>query len=494
MGRIAVFLLVFGLHFAVPDTIRAEAPVPDCLPASIIEAAPGAATCRWLGHGRLIHFARPALPARDGRPLLFLVGGPGAYAAPSKAHIAMLADRLGRTVILPDIFGSDTSDESLQRALRCRLRGKSSGPGGFAETAHDAEIVSRDLEAELLHACLLQLDLTPALRGAMSTGHTAAELKAMRQMFAIAGWDLLAESYGGRLALALAAVDGDAIGKIILDSPETPWNDGFFRTGENFAAALVQLSDLCRANSKCPARKLRLEEVLPARIAKYAADDQQAVGVRNGRTGAVEAYARLNREQMLTRVYMALRTPSGAAHLPFVSLAYSDSDLQRRFLPFLSGLLDGGDDLSFSLYHSVRCTELPLGRWYAALEAEKQRYPNLAPFLDYLGWRQSYVCNALGIVSPDAIAVPQRPDLPILVLSGELDPVTPPDVVAGAFSPMPVGTQQLRYAATGHIVHRQRPCAIDDIAAFLADGPAAVETTCSKADLKISFFVPVTIR
>jgi pimeloyl-ACP methyl ester carboxylesterase len=73
----------------------------------------------------------------------------------------------------------------------------------------------------------------------------------------------------------------------------------------------------------------------------------------------------------------------------------------------------------------------------------------------------------VGAADPEDRA-PVASDLPVLLLAGELDPVTPPGWARQAASTLP-RSQMFHFPGVGHGVLAAHPCADRVAAAFLAD-------------------------
>lgn len=478
------FLMLTTAVWAQPETEK-----PEHCSQVFLQGSATTDLCIWSDGDTKLYVIHPtedisvSLP-----PVLYLLGGPGSKGNVHINHMALIANRLGRTVLLPDPANSVAD-------LECSQTDMDDAQRGIATTPENAVFYTRALQQARLEACLQQVKITPALQATISTPEQARNLKKLREELGLDAWIVFAESYGGRLAVTLATMDEAGISKLILDSPETPWVPAFWHTGRNFKHALRVLSELCRDQYRCPAKRLRLEERLPEIISVFDREDVEPLELKDLYTREVVAYARPTQEQLFITTFMALRSAERAELMPYIAAAPNDEGLKKRFGLLLSQLLRPGSSLNIGFHHSVRCSELPLGDWYSALEADKVEAPELSPFLDYLAWRQQFSCQALNIISPSSLTSYPAPRMKTLVLSGGLDPVTPAPVIAAAF-PSDANISTLQYETLGHVVHTQLDCVLRDIRHFI-DGtfPDQIPaTTCSKKDLKMRFFSPVVWR
>jgi len=489
MKKMIVKLLAGALICCAPDLGKtAFATSPDALPLPVCETDAFAnlsdiKRCVWSDtRTKLI-----LIPGPEGTsnrpPLLYLLGGPGGRADVHVQHMQLLANRLGRAVLLPDAADSFPT-------LDCRRTDLDDAQWGIGRKAEDAVFYTRDLQERRLSSCLEQVKLSPELIHDVSTNSQALRLQELRTFFDLPSWVVMAESYGSRVALALAKLDGDHIDRLILDSPETPWVEKFWHTGQNFQEALTRLSELCRDEYLCPALRLHMDERLPAQIALFERDMVEPLALRDLYSREIVAYARPTREQLLITAFMAMRSPERMELMPYIAASNNDETLKKRYGLLLSQLLRPGGSLNVGFHHVIRCAELPLERWYKALEEDRVSLPNIAPFVEYLEWRQKFVCSNLEIPSPAAFEKPRLTSVPTFVLSGGLDPVTPHDVVAAAFG----GTvRHQTYGPLGHIIHSQRDCVLTDITQFVRDG-SLDGTSCSKKELELKFYTPVRKR
>ena len=491
MNKTLIYLAFLWVLAACPgtpanarDTVEL-ADWPLCNDAAIAEAT-GSTKCRWHAHDHAAYIIDGS-PTKTGKtPILFLIGGPGSLAAPQTSRLKKLSQATGRPVIVPDFGGRHKGDD-------CDLA-DDDAIWGIAAAPDDAVRYTRASQQARLDRCLDQIGDPASLYRRTGTENAAAAIVALRQVLGIESWQIVAESYGARLALEVAMRDQAAVGALVLDSPETPWVDNFWHAGKNFVAALEALSDLCRDHYFCPAKRIRLHRELLQNISDYDAAAAPALPLKNIDTGAIDAYARPTREQLLISTFGALRIPERAALLPYIAAARSPESMQTRFGLLLDTLLHPRGGLNVAMYHTLRCAEWPLDQWYTALEEDRLVHPRVAPLLRYIEWRQRYICSRLDLPETTYVVAPPMTDHPVLILSGALDPITPPNTVAAAFAAKP-NRSRLVYKTLGHGVIGQRACVKRDVAAFL-DAPAqgVTETSCKKSELAIRYYSPVIVR
>ncbi len=459
--------------------------IPACT-ADLYRNAKAVFRCVWSKHDIKLFVIPAPTGGAANPPVLYILGGPGGRGEVHVGHMGLLAQRLNRAVLLPDSADSFPS-------LDCRRTDLDDAHWGISSKPEDAVFYTRPMQQSRLAACLDQVDLRGDVLARISTEAQADRLMELRETLGTNRWVVMAESYGARVALALVEKEPASIDRLILDSPETPWVESFWHTGQNFHASLERLSDFCRNEYLCPAMRLHLEERIPALISVFNRDMVEPLALRDLYSREVVAYARPTQEQLLITAFMALRSPQRMELMPYIGASNNDETLKKRFGLLLSQLLKPGGSLNVGFHHGVRCSELPLARWYEALSVDIKQYPELAPFIEYLDWRQKFVCDTIGIKSPLSFQPPQMPTVPTLILSGGLDPVTPYSAVKGAFQGSTNAVHRL-YPPLGHIVHSQVDCALADVVTFVNSEAPPEESTCRKKDLELKFYTPVMKR
>lgn len=422
-------------------------------------------------------------------PLVYIFGGPGLYPDRQFPRMQALANRWQRVLLVavpPGLDSKGPPDLACAGELAPRL-------WEAAETPEAARPMTND-PVPPLGACLDHLGKLGARAADLGTVATAKRLAGALAALNTAKVDILAESYGARIALDVAELRPDLVQALVLDSPETPWVSSFWHSGQNLIIALDNLQEACRYRRKCPTRGRYMAEKLLTRLAAFDQASAPAMRLRDQMSGETLGYVKPAQAHLELRLVSALASPVEAGHLPYIAASRSDADLQRRFASLISGyVLDDTPALSFAVHHIVRCSEWPMARWHRALDADAAAHPALSPMLTYLKARQQHICTALDVASPESIAKPSAPQMPTFVLSGTLDPVTPASSVDKAFSDDAMVRRGL-YVNAGHVVQLAAGCVLDDIDAFFREPEAQAPSICRRDDLQIPFFQPISVR
>lgn len=353
-----------------------------------------------------LHFAvLPAL-ARHKKPdpVFFIAGGPGqsamALAGPVSAMLARFGNR--RDIVLVDQRGTGRS-----APLQCP---EEPADLPLAETVDPARQVQR------ARACLARLQALPHgdLRH-YTTAHAARDLEAVRDALGAQRLNLVGASYGTRVALEYMRRFPAHVRRAVLDGVAPPDMALPWASAPDAQAAFDALLQACAGEAACRARHPRLRDSWSAVLASLPRD----VVVPHPATGRSERL-QLTREMLLGLVRTALYAPATASALP-AALAEA---AEGRFAPLVGlasvlALPRGEAALAQGMHFSVVCAEdMPPA---AARPAPAPDFgQGLAPV--YLqvceGWPR-------GVVDEAFRRLPPAP-APTLLLSGGIDPATPP--------------------------------------------------------------------
>lgn len=420
-----------------------------------------------------LHFAvLPAL-ARHKKPdpVFFIAGGPGqsaiALAGPVSGMLARFGNR--RDIVLVDQRGTGRS-----APLRCP---EDAADLPLAETLDPAQQVRR------ARACLARLQALPHgdLRH-YTTAIAAQDLDAVRDALGVQRLNLVGTSYGTRVALEYMRQFATRVRRAVLDGVAPPDMALPWAAAADAQAAFDALLQACADEAACRARHPALRDTWTALLASLP----RVVTLPNPRTGRGETLL-LTREMLLGLVRAALYSPVTASALP----SALDEAAQGRLSP-LAGLasalaLPRGDAaLAQGMHFSVVCAEdMP--------SADRRPAPapdfgqGLAPI--YLqvceGWPRGAVDEAFRRVPPAPA--------PTLLLSGGIDPATPPrhgEHVARALGAQ-ARHEVVPYAGHGLLA---LPCVRGVVFRFVdaPDDAAAlqVDTSCARDMPRPAAFVP----
>ncbi|PJJ97427.1 alpha/beta hydrolase [Lysobacteraceae bacterium NML91-0213] len=363
--------------------------------------------------GRRIALNIAVLPARNDsglEPVFFLAGGPGQAATTLAGHIgnALRDVRRSRDVVLVDQRGTGGSNP-----LDCL------DADGKPLDIDVTRITDADGIARYAAACAQGLAGRADPRF-YTTADAVADLDAVREALGADSINLVGGSYGTRVAQQYAMRHPDRVRTMVLDgvAPNDLVVGGEF--ARTFEDALALQASQCDADADCRARfpvdaPTRLREV----IAQLEAQPVE-VEYRDATSGAI-ARDTVTADTVTGLAFLFSYAPETASLLPLML----EEAAQGRYgallaLTRMTGQQFAGG-MNRGMQWSVLCAE-DAPRWNAgANSADGTILGGDVARLFFAA------CPAWPHGTADAAqARPLESDIPTLLLSGELDPVTPP--------------------------------------------------------------------
>jgi pimeloyl-ACP methyl ester carboxylesterase len=403
--------------------------------------------------------ARTAEPRPD--PLVLLAGGPGQAATDTYVLLRGAFERIraDRDILLLDQRGTGASHPLDCPKARERVE----------------ESVDLDAIPPAVDACLEELgDADPRH---YTTSVAVLDLEAARRALGLEALNLYGISYGTRVAQHYLRRFPDAVRTVILDGVVPPTATLGPRLSRFADDALRAQIARCRAAPACRARFPALE----ARVREALGAAPFELELNHPTTGETTR-ERVPRPEVAGILRLLLYTPETAALLPLlVERAASGRPgplvAQGRLA---EAQLRGG--LAFGMHAAVVCTEdVPRS---ASAGAPGLLGLELLPRLERLCERWP-----AGVLDADLHA-PLESDAPALLLSGELDPVTPPAWGERAKARL---TNALHVVAPeqGHGI-APRGCAPRLLARFVDTGRVdSLDASCLDRLRALPFFVDV---
>lgn len=347
----------------------------------------------------------PALgnePAPD--PVFFLAGGPGQGAAQLAPFIR---DRLRRVQADRDIVLVDQRGTGDSNPLECR-------------TDDDSLAVlneSADVSLDRLRKCLASYDADPRL---YTTPIAMDDLNEVREYLGYDHINLYGGSYGTRAALVYIRRHEATVRAAVLDgvAPTDMRLPLFFaRDGQR---ALDRLLSDCESDPACREKYPRLADRLRQLIARLN-DSPVRTRLTHPRTG-VEEEVSIDGQFLANVIFGALYSPLTSSLLPELLARAEASDFQGLLALGLSGAGAAGN-MSIGMQLSVLCAED-----YPRITADEvTQLEGTTLFGTHLAAERMRACEFWPKGDVDAgYYEPVSSAVPILVLSGDLDPVTPP--------------------------------------------------------------------
>jgi len=400
-------------------------------------------------------------------PMVPLAGGPGQGAIQfySAYYPAFEPTRRNRDILLLDQRGTGSSAR-----MDCPI---------------DDDIVegqyTDEQTLEFTQACLDQLPHDPRF---FTTSLAVEDLEALRVALGYPSLNLLGTSYGTRVAQHFARRFPGSTRTVVLDGvvpPQIPLGPEIATEAQR---ALDDILDRCARDPACEERFPEIDldfESIRARLNAAPV----SVTLLDPTTGRLESLE-FGSNELAAAIRLLAYQPRSIAILPLVIHEAANDNFVPLAAQFQLTVTSIADSLSLGMHNAVVCSEdLPFVDRdtidFAALEAT------------YIGALQFAALEAICSIWPpgpvdDGFREPLVTDIPVLLLSGDADPITPPRYadLAG------VELGNARHLIGVHQGHGQLAagCMPNIIADFVtAADPTTLDVECMESAFVMPFFL-----
>jgi pimeloyl-ACP methyl ester carboxylesterase len=329
--------------------------------------------------------------------IIILAGGPGVAATGMEGYAKRTFAGTDRDLVLVDARGTGKSN-----LLRCELPGSEHDPQGYFTSWLDLDAVAK---------CRKELEQRADLTQ-YTTAAIADDLEHVRRHLGYAQMNLYGTSYGTRVALELMRRYPKSLRTVILDGVVPPTLAGPTEFALDADRTLKAVFALCRADASCSAAFPDLEADY-AKVLKDAEDGvtvnaPKPVSIPRGMFGEIMRNF-LYSPEVYVRLPLAIHSAASGDWMLFAEMA-------TRYARGIRGL-------SYGMFLSVSCAE-DVPRFDVA-GARKAAEGTLLG--SYRVDQQVEACELWprGKVDPVS-AKPVKSSVPTIIVSGELDPATPP--------------------------------------------------------------------
>jgi pimeloyl-ACP methyl ester carboxylesterase len=337
-------------------------------------------------------------------PLFFIAGGPGQGAAKLARQVRELFSTLQaeRDLVLVDQRGT--------------------GDSGPLECGNDDDSLASLNEPDAaglarLRRCLAGYEANPRL---YTTPIAMDDLDDVRAYLGYERINIYGASYGTRAGLVYLRQHGDHVRTIVLDGVAPPDMRLPLYVPRDAQRAIDRLIADCAADAACAAKYPNLGERVRQLFARLEAAPR-AVRLVHPRRGVPETVT-VDAALVANLVFGALYSPLTSSMVPEL-LARAEQDDFQGMLALAMANESGAGSISVGMQMSVVCTEdAP-----RIAPGETDRLSLGTLFGRWLLSAQLAACEfwPRGELPPDFYE-PVRSDVPALVLSGDVDPITPP--------------------------------------------------------------------
>ena len=435
---------------------------------------------RQTSNGKMLRLAVGIMQAEASNPksdaVTNISGGPGNSSLPWA--LAFFGDRIqNRDVVIIDYRGTGFSEPEMCLWLE--------------KTAH--HISSLDVsgrEAELLKkgallACKDEMLSRNIDLGAFGYREVAADFNDVREALGYNQWNIVGHSYGASVAEAIMRDYPESIRSVTLSSPSfiASSHKIFENAIPTFASALHGLFRICREDSECstayPNLKQDFYSTIKTLLAKpFKVDLKTTNWGENAYIVNAEDFVYLIRE-MLFAENLQFQVPQAIN-----AFKNRDGNTARQFISEPTG------DWSVGMYYSADCYDVNPDRkkW----ESASSKHPILRrniPRLSSLGFKHS-ICEEWHTArATPAELDPVESTIPVLAISGELDPIITSNYVKRNLSSYPNSYHVISPKQTHIIGRRSNQCFSKLMIEFINDPSSPPDTSCVEQVPDIKFKV-----
>ncbi len=336
-------------------------------------------------------------------PLFFIPGGPGEAATESYLLVYAAFNRLNqkRDIVLVDQRGTGGSNP-----LECTMEDAGEGSGERSGVEDTKTVVEE---------CVAQLD--GDLRF-YTTQYAMQDLDEVRQALGYPQINLYGASYGTRAALDYVRQFPDKVRTVILDGIAPPnWVLGPTSATDG-QRAIEAIFKRCQSETACAEAFPNIAQEFQS-LLSLVEESPVEVELDHPLTGEPTTFT-LDRDTFANAVHLLSYTPETAVLIPLlIHSTYEEQDFRRFAAQAMTTFATLEQSISNGMRFSVLCAE------------DVPFYPDQANPQGYLG---SFVVDTFREVCSYWPTQPVSPkfheavgsNLPVLLLSGEADPVTPP--------------------------------------------------------------------
>ncbi len=396
----------------------------------------------------------PAIDNSDDKtPLMFLAGGPGQAAAELASGLTNVFYEVRKTrdLILVDQRGTGAS-----HPLQCE--------GAVEQNVY--ALTPEDFSVQDIKDCLINLtgDLSQ-----YNSENAIRDFDAVRLALGHQQINIYGGSYGTRAGLVYMRMFPESLRSVVLDSVgpiEVPI--GLF--GQSSARSFNLLLTNCQNESSCQQAFPQLEQEFQTLLARLEKAPEQ-VNIAHPRLGTQTKFV-ISKAKLLGTIRSQLYSVATRSLVPLVI----HQAFLGNYMP-LAGLIaqtEGGQGIYIGLLFNITCNEdYPR---ISTTDFEQDANNDFGGGDSHFGFK--IACPLWPQYRPsDAFYKPVTVDIPTLILSGDLDPVTPPSNGDYSANSLP-NNHHIVVKNAAHTV-AMSTCASDLINEFLTSlKPKALDESC----------------
>ena len=278
---------------------------------------------------------------------------------------------------------------------------------------------STELTIEYTERCLAELPYDPRF---FTTSVAVTDMEAVREALGYPSLNLYGVSYGTRVAQHFARRYPDSTRSVVIDGVVPPQLSLGPEIATESQKAVDKVLARCAAEESCNERYPDLAEAF-SRVVADLRDIGVEITVPNPSTGRPEEVL-FGAGEFAAAIRLLAYHPNSMALMPLLIHEAGKGNLIPLGSQYMMTMIAMMDSMSLGMHNAVMCTEDvpfydPSTIDYDGLEAS------------YMGTFQLEALEAICSVWPagpidEGFKAPLATDLPVLLLSGDADPITPP--------------------------------------------------------------------
>ena len=338
-------------------------------------------------------------------PFVPIAGGPGGASTEFYVNWARAFEeiRRNRDILLLDQRGTGKSAR-----MNC----------DFGDDVIEGQLSSEET-IELTRACVEALPHDPRF---FTTSVAVQDLEALRVALGYGPLNLYGSSYGTRVAQHFLRQYPDSTRSVILDGVAPPQVGLGPAIATEAQKALDAIFDRCKESSDCNSQFPGLATAFDD-LQRRLAEEPQEVALADPLTGVADSYT-FGAMELAGALRLLSYSPGSVALMPLLINEAIEGNYAPLTAQFVMAATAMSDQLAMGMHNSVVCTEDAPFFTGEAISQEDLESTYIGPIMvDAL----RDICSVwpAGIID-DEFKTPVATDKPVLLLSGEADPVTPP--------------------------------------------------------------------
>jgi len=313
--------------------------------------------------------------------------------------------------------------------------------------------------------------------GTYNSAASAADVADIVRSLGYEQVNLVGVSYGTRLGLTIMRDYPQIVRSAVLDSVYPPQVNSYSQLARNADRAFSALFAACAEAPNCSRLHPDLESTFYATVERLNAEP--VIVTQYDPYTEREYDVRVDGDFLINGLFSLMYSSRDLQTLPFAIDAASQGEYRRFVDNYFNDLYFSTNFVNINMYYAVDCYE------EVAFETPERAAAGVEGLPDALATlfieENTFYRDYCAAFQPETAAPfendPVRSPIPTLLLSGQFDPITPPEWGADAAAYLPNSTH-LVFPSSAHGVFTDGPCPQGIITAFITDPDAVPDTSC----------------